>query len=75
MMTSKKRYPPPPVHGNCVISGDHIFIDAAEHDRLIIGRAGSEFPLETPLLEWPAHHVATFNPFTGCNGLDKVRVQ
>ena len=58
-----------------MIFGDHIFIDAAEHDRLVIGRAGSEFPPETPLLEWPAHHVVTFKPFTACDGLDKVHVQ
>jgi len=51
------------------------FIDAIEHDRMIIGRDGIEFPLGTPLVEWPAHDVATFKPFTGCEGLDKVRVQ
>ncbi len=43
-----------------------------EHDRLIVGREGIEFPLGTPLVEWPAHGVATFKPFTDC---DRVRVQ
>jgi len=52
-----------------------IFIDATEHDRLIIGRDGIEFPLGTPLVEWSAHDVATFKPFTSCKGLDKVRVR
>jgi hypothetical protein len=52
-----------------------IFIDATEHDRLIVGRDGIEFPLGTQLVEWPAHGVATFKPFTSFEGLDKVRVQ
>ena len=51
------------------------FIDAIEHDRIIIECDGIEFPLGTPLVEWLAHGVATFKPFTGCEGLDKVRVQ
>jgi hypothetical protein len=50
-------------------------MDATEHDRLVVGRSGVEFPSGTPLVEWPAHGVATFKPFTGCNGLDKVCVQ
>jgi hypothetical protein len=49
-----------------------ILIDAIEHDRLIVGRDGIEFPSGTPLVEWPAHGVSTFKPFTDC---DRVRVQ
>ena len=40
-------------------------MDATEHDRLVVGRSGVEFTSGTPLVEWPAHGVATFKPFTG----------
>jgi hypothetical protein len=56
-----------------IIYSGKIFTKLTEHDRLIVGRSGTEFPLGTPLLEWPSHGVATFKPFTGCKGLDKVR--
>lgn len=61
--------------------GIHIFfvmvgclIGAAEHDRLIVGRDGVEFPSGSPSVEWPAHGVATFMPFTGSGGQDEVGV-
>jgi len=57
-----------------MIYSDWIFIDAIEHDRLIVGRDGIEFPVGTPLVEWPAHGVATFKPFTSCEARDKVSV-
>ena len=57
-----------------IIYSGKIFTKLTEHDRLIVGRSGTEFPLGTPLVKWPLHGQATFKPFTGCEGLDKVRI-
>jgi len=76
MTISRKRWPHPLASDTfIIIYSAWIFIDATEHDRLIAGRGGIEFPLGTQLVEWPAHGVATFKPFTGCKELDKVCVQ
>jgi hypothetical protein len=35
-----------------------------EGERLVAGLAGIEFPKETATIEWPAHNVKTYKPFT-----------
>ncbi|KIM90473.1 hypothetical protein PILCRDRAFT_1764 [Piloderma croceum F 1598] len=42
---------------------------APECERLIAGLEGIEFPLGTPVINWAAHNIKTFLPFTGDLGL------
>ena len=47
---------------------NHLSAFISEHDRLVAGLEGIEFPIGTPTVEWPAHGIRTFKPFTNTGG-------
>ena len=64
----------PRVSSTCCHYCHFKFIHVIASHRFISGLEGTEFPIGTETISWPAHDILTFKPFTQSNGNDKVSI-